>query len=253
MIDPYNNNHRRSLQAALAAALFLLVQGFAIPAWPGSFQVNPVRVELRPGVTTTSVVVRNDGPETVVVQASVLLWTQEDGKDVYTPTQEVIVVPPLATIAPGASQVVRIGLRRTPDATREFAYRLYLQEIPPPVQAGFTGLQVALRVGLPVFVAPVAAAASEVEWAAERAGDGQLRVTARNRGAMHLQVTDFSLFAPDDAEPVAREAQLAYLLAGQTRHWTLQLRDGRPLRGDALRLKAWTDAGELDLPVSVVR
>ena len=62
--------------------------------------------------------------------------------------------PPIATIAPDKEQIIRVGLRRAPDKERELSYRLFLQEVPAPPKPGFQGLQVALRVGLPVFVQP---------------------------------------------------------------------------------------------------
>ena len=61
-----------------AASLLL---GFALSATAsaGSFQVNPIRIELSKGITTAVVTVRNDGEEAVVLQSSVLGWTQEGG------------------------------------------------------------------------------------------------------------------------------------------------------------------------------
>ena len=128
-------------------------------------QPDPDRADSKASATR-SITVRNDGEEPVVVQSSVLAWTQEDGKDIYASTTEALVTPPIMTIAAGAEQIVRVGLRRPPDPRSELAYRVFLQEVPPPPKPGFTGLQVALRVGLPVFVAPGAPAARRLEWSA---------------------------------------------------------------------------------------
>jgi fimbrial chaperone protein len=243
----------RSLAAILAVALPLLLACWAGSAGAGSFQVNPVRVDLGPGTTSASVVVRNDGADPVVVQASAMRWTQQDGVDVYEVAPETIVVPPIATIAPGATQIVRIGLRRAPDPSRELAYRLYVQELPPPSAPGFSGLQVALRIGLPVFVAPSTPASARVEWSAQRDGDAKLRLTARNLGNAHLQISDFALYRDGGGEPIARESLLSYVLAGETRHWVLPLAAATPPVEGTVRMRAWTDAGELDLPVAITR
>jgi len=222
-----------------------------VPA--GSFQVNPIRVDMTKGATTAAITVRNDGEEPIVVQSSVVKWTQDNGQEIYTPTTEALVTPPIMTVPPGGEQIVRVGLRRGPDPQRELAYRLYLQEVPPPPKPGFTGLQVALRVGLPVFVAPGAPGVRRLEWSAQIGQDGAIRLAAQNTGNAHVQVTDFQLGLPGAGEPIAHESTLAYVLAGQRRQWTLPAPPDRVKSVNEFRLKAYTDAGEIDTAVKVER
>jgi fimbrial chaperone protein len=223
----------------------------AAEAPAGSFQVNPIRVDMTKGATTAAITVRNDGDDAIVVQSSVVAWTQENGQEIYSPTSDALVTPPIMTVAPGGEQIVRVGLRRGADPQRELAYRLYLQEVPPPPKPGFTGLQVALRVGLPVFVAPAASGIRRLEWSAQVRPDGAIVLTAQNTGNAHVQVTDFELRVPDASEPVAHESSLAYVLAGQRRQWTLSAPADRVKSARELRLKAFTDAGEIDTAVKV--
>ncbi len=222
-------------------------------ATAGSFQVNPIRIEIAKGATTAAIVVRNDGDEGIVIQANVVGWSQDDGQDVYSPTTEALVTPPVMTVPAGGEQIVRVGLRRRPDAQHELTYRIYLQEVPPPPKAGFTGLQVALRVGLPVFVPPVAAPVRRLEWSTQIGPDGAIRLAAQNTGNTHVQVTDFVLGPSDAGEPLAHESSLAYVLAGQRREWTLPAAPARVKPGSELRLKAYTDAGEIDTAITVER
>ena len=231
--------------AWLAVALCVAVGS----AHAGSFQVNPIRVDITKGATNAAITLRNDGDESIVVQSSIVGWSQDSGQDAYAPTSEALVTPPIMTVAPGAEQIVRVGLRRGADPQRELTYRLYLQEVPPPPKPGFTGLQVALRVGLPVFVAPVAAAIRRLEWSAQIRPDG-IALTAQNTGNTHVQVTDFELRLPA-GEPVAHESSLAYVLAGERRTWTLSVPADRVKSARELRLKAFTDAGEIDTAVNV--
>jgi fimbrial chaperone protein len=218
----------------------------------GSFQVNPIRIELAKGITTAVVTVRNDGEEPVVLQSSVLGWTQEGGKDVYASTSEALITPPVMTIAPGAEQIVRVGLRRPADPRNELAYRVFLQEVPPPPKPGFTGLQVALRVGIPMFVASTAPAVRKLDWSAAIGADGAIQLVAQNPGNAHVQITDLELRVPDASEPIAHESSLAYVLAGQRREWTLPAAP-RAKSASELRLKAYTDAGEVDTAVRLDR
>jgi len=221
-------------------------------ALAGSFQVNPIRVELSAASRSAALSVRNTGPAAVVVQLNAQAWSQQDGKDLLTDTRDVLLSPTVATIAPGAEQIVRVGLRRAPDAQRELSYRLFIQEVPPPPQPGFQGLVVALRVGLPVFVQPAKGPAkASLEWTAVLAAPDTVRVSVQNRGTGHVQVSSLELFAPQDAEPLGAHSGLSYVLPGQAREWDLKLRQSGVAKGDRLLMKVATDAGsisaELDL------
>jgi|ERR1022692_749722 fimbrial chaperone protein len=238
-------------KAAAAVALFLLTYAEIVAA--GSFQVNPIRVDMGAGVTTAALSIRNDGDEPVVVQLSVLAWGQETGTDTYAATNEALVTPPIATIAAGAQQIVRVGLRRAPDPRRELAYRLFVQEVPPPPKPGFNGLQVALRVSLPVFVAPLTPPSRQLAWSARTEGDDAIRLTVRNSGNTHVQISDFQLLLAGEDAPLAHEALLAYALAGQSREWLLKSDTRRSKTVTALRVKAVTDAGEIEAVVELAR
>ena len=66
-----------TFKAAAAAAFFLLIILHAKIVCAGSFQVNPIRVDMSARVTTAALTIRNDGDEPVVIQLSVLAWSQE--------------------------------------------------------------------------------------------------------------------------------------------------------------------------------
>jgi len=244
----------KSIVTARPAPWIVLALSLATTgASAGSFQVNPIRVEITKGGTTAAITVRNDGDDAVVIQSSVVGWAQDNGQEVYAPTTEALVTPPIMTVPPGGEQIVRVGLRRPPDPQRELTYRLYLQEVPPPPKPGFTGLQVALRVGLPVFVPPIAPGIRRLEWSAQIGPDGAIRLAAQNTGNAHVQITDFELRLAGAAEPIAHESTLAYVLAGQRRQWTLPASPDRVKSVTEFRLKAYTDAGEIDTAVKVER
>jgi fimbrial chaperone protein len=243
-------HHRTAAWIGIALALCLA----AADAPAGSFQVNPIRVEIAQGTTTASITVRNDGDDAVVIQANLVGWAQDDsGQDVYAPTTEALVTPPIMTIPAAGEQIVRVGLRRPADPQRELTYRLYLAEVPPPPKPGFTGLQVALRVGVPIFVPPLVPAIRRLEWSARIAADGTIHLSAQNTGNTHVQVTDLELGVSGAGEPLAHQSALTYVLAGQRRLWTLSVPADRVKAVSALRLKALTDAGEIDTPVNVER
>ena len=215
----------------------------AAPTWSGSFQVSPVRATLSAGQSIMALTVRNEGSEPAVIQLEPMAWSQRDGKDVYAATREIIATPPIFTVPPGGRQIVRIGLRRAPDARLELAYRLYLQEVPPPPPPGFQGLQVALRLGVPVFVNPPVALAPALKWSARRMPGGELKVGLANNGNAHVQVMGFALGAAGGATLASSKA-VAYVLPGQAREWLLKASPPPP-SGTALQLVAVTDGGEI--------
>jgi fimbrial chaperone protein len=228
-------------------AIFILLLGAFARADAGSFMVDPTRIELAPHQLSATLVIRNDDKEPVVIQVEPRAWSQKDGEDVYAPTRELLVTPPIITIPAGAEQILRIALRRPLDPQTEIPYRIYLLEVPPPPQAGFRGLQVALRISIPVFARPGDAAAPRAEWkVAYGAREHALRVVLANAGNAHLQVQEFMLFAPGSNTPSAIRQTAAYVLPGQSRDWLIKLDPSVRVDGPRLRLKAVTDAGGLD-------
>lgn len=220
----------------------------------GTFQVSPVRIELGSGAPSGALTVRNDGQDSVVVQMSVLKWTQAGNADRYEPTIEALVTPPIATIPPGAEQLVRVGLRRAPDPRQEIAYRLYVQEVPPPPQPGFSGLQMALRIGVPVFVAPLLPADRSLAWKARLADDGSLLVSVTNAGTANAQVQSLAVRAVEGPRAWTADHALTYVLAGSERSWRLAPEGGAPAPTPAqVVVKALTDAGEVEVSVAIAR
>ncbi len=232
--------------AALAAAAWLP------SATAGSFSISPLRVDLARNTPTAALTVRNDGDAAVVVQAEVLAWSQADGQDVLDPTRDLIASPAVFTLPPKGTQLVRVALRRDPDARRELSYRLVVQEVPSAPEPGFMGLQVALRMSLPVFVAATAPTPARLEWSAGHDTDGSLAVTVLNPSDTHARVLGFTL-ATAAAAPAAFEQPVAtYVLPGQSYRW----RFGTGTAGQALAprytITGRTDAGDFteELPVA---
>lgn len=217
-------------------------------AQAGSLSVNPVRATLSVSQPVAALTVQNGGSEPAVVQLEVLSWAQHEGKDVYTPTSEMLATPPIFTVPAGGSQLVRIGLRRAADPRQELSYRLYLQEVPPAPKPGLDGLQVALRLGVPVFVLPSVKAAPVLRWHATEIAPGQVKVTVVNSGNAHVQVANFKLLQADSALPLVTHQVAAYVMPGKSRDWVIK---ANPAPGATLRLAAQTDAGDVEAALAL--
>ena len=105
---------------------------------------------------------RNQEADPVTIRAYPLEWRQADGGEAYAETSAVIVSPPIFTIAPGATQLIRVGLR-SPSGARQ-AYRLIIEEVPDASPGN--GIRVALRLNLPLYAMIPAGQASAVRWSA---------------------------------------------------------------------------------------
>jgi fimbrial chaperone protein len=206
---------KRGRFAAAATLFALAVTAPAATAWASSFGVSPIYVTLAPDRATTELSIRNTGAMPVAVRVTALRWTQLDGADVQEATTDVIAYPPIFTIAPGASQTVRIGLRtRTAGA----AYRLILEEIPGSNE-GASGIRTTLNLNLPFYVL-ARGGVPALSWTARRDAAGLLIVEAHNSGTAHSQI--IGIEAQDAAGvQIGSTSAMGVVLPGSSRRWTL--------------------------------
>lgn len=218
-----------------------------LPAQAGTLRIDPVRLELLPEQSIAALTVHNDGPQAALMQLEIMAWRQANGEDIYQPSRELLASPPIFTVPAGASQIVRIGLRRAVDPAQELTYRLYLQEI-PLVPAEFQGAQVVLRIGVPVFVAPPVKTAAKLAWHAARRGDA-IELTLINSGNAHIQLAAVELYEEDSL--FASQQLSSYVLAGQTQRWLIKPKHAlKSADITTVGLKALTDAGEISAKIS---
>jgi fimbrial chaperone protein len=206
--------------------LGLLLPFAVATARAGSFAVNPVRLQLSAVQPTAVLHVTNNGKTSTVVQLSLFTWSQTNGKNVLTPTRKLLATPPIFTLPAGGKQIVRVGLLAKPAAHGETAYRLFMTQVPPRPRPGFRGLQVALRMSLPVFVAPrIGTATPKLVWRIQRLGNGKVKLTVINNGTAHAQMSDLTLAASATGPALARPTTgNGYVLPGTSRSWELKLK-----------------------------
>lgn len=223
-----------------------------IAASAGSFSISPLRVEFSPRTQTGALTLRNQEETPVVVQAEAVLWQQVDGEDQLSPTRDVLVSPAVFTLPGHGSQLIRVALRRPADQQQQLSYRLILTEVPQQANPMFTGLNMALRLSLPVFVAPTAPAEPRIEWSALRGADGEIALTARNTGNAHARVLSFNVAPAATSMPGIQQDVTAYILPGQARTWTLDNKQDEATSSNdwhRLRVKGTTEAGDFAVEI----
>ena len=219
----------------------LLITAAALTCQAGSTEVSPVRVNLSSKAKVAVLTVRNTGTEELVMQVTLNKWSLNGQGYAYAQSQELVVTPVTFRLAPGAQQIVRVGLREAAPLRTEAAYRLLVEEVPPPPSADVTQMRLVVRHDLPVFVAPTAPAKAVLDIAMDCAADGsRLRVT--NIGNVHAQLLKVTLTDKSSDPQLARWDSLDYLLPQAQKSWLLTQVAPKSV-GKNLLVTALTDQG----------
>jgi fimbrial chaperone protein len=190
------------------------------------FQIQPMSLELGSNVKSGAFSVINSGNDKLNVQISVMEWSQDDeGKDVYGETREVVFFPKIMTVEPNEQRAIRIGMKGPP-SLKEKTYRLFLEEIPTKKTAQdiavsdkiTAGLTIAFRYAIPIFVKPVHQQRSGVMEKIEMS-QGVVRAFVKNTGNVHIKLLNmtFQGKAIDGKELFSREVSGWYILHSLSR------------------------------------
>jgi fimbrial chaperone protein len=150
-----------------------------------TLQIMPVTLGMPHGASSNTLFITNRGAEAEIVQARPFLWSQSSGSDVLSPTDALVVSPPMTSIAPGATQVFRILLQQQAEKV-EVSYRILFDELPRPVE-DLSGVRLALRLSVPVFALPEFATRGGTSWTV-LVGETGAFLHAENNGVQHLRI-----------------------------------------------------------------
>jgi fimbrial chaperone protein len=227
----------------------LLSAATAATASASTFNISPIRAELTNGHRTEALTIMNAEDSPVVIQIHVLSWSQKNGAEQLEDTRELLATPPVLQIPANGQQIIRVALRREPDPSQELTYRVIFEEVPQAAPKDFTGLRVALRLSIPVFVAPARGNASAaMAWASRWLPNGQLELAATNNGSGHLQITDFEAQFPGSLMPL-RGVTSKYVLPGSRMSWTLTPPADATRQG-AIPIHGHSDKGDFSADVA---
>lgn len=219
-------------QSALSALLWVICS----MAMAGSISVAPTTIDV-PADGLAVFYVVNRGGEPAMVQVEPFDWSQSQGRDQLSESSTLEVSPPMAKLAPGERQLVRLRAPRS--GASERSYRLMVSELPDPAGDSAQAVQVLLRFSVPVFTRAPAGAVPELAWQLQRQPDG-IHLSVRNEGTMHAKLLRVVLANGDRTIDVAAHT-LAYVLPGGTRDWHVP--DVAWKAGAAITLETWADGG----------
>lgn len=206
--------------------------------------ISPVLVELSPARRVASITITNPGDRPLSFQTQVRAWHQPDGADTYADTDELFVVPPIAEIAAGGSQIFRVTTRTRPSA-EEHAYRLIFEDVSElaahATPAGESSINIRVNHDLPVFFAAAGKLHLQARLgpcgnaAALPATTGCVRLD--NEGSRYLRVKSLTVEGANWRKDINASTRV---LAGAWREWTFD----RPAQSTgSLRVRAETSDG----------
>ena len=123
MISNFNFFLKRFLSVTLI--FFFLEQSvYAI-------KISPVVLEINKEKKIVTLSFTNDTGNDINIQTSALTWSQVNGEDKYSPTNDLIIIPAIVSIPAGKVQTFRLSKRVIDNNSTEQAYRVYLQDVSP--------------------------------------------------------------------------------------------------------------------------
>lgn len=218
----------RFVWKAVHCTAFLLIFGLFSVTAEAQISVSPVLVELSDEHTKDVIIVGNQQDKTASYQVEVVAWSQsEQRREIYSPTEDILAVPPLFTVEPGEQQTVRVGMLNDADTSREKSYRIFVTELAnPDSESPEVGVNMRLRIGIPVFVAPTAVPRAELNFVDANQMNNQLFMLMRNSGNTRVRVSEIQYRAPG-ADESSIESAAIYILAGQKGFVPVTLPDER--------------------------
>ncbi|MDZ3990872.1 molecular chaperone [Pseudomonas sp. Teo4] len=199
--------------------------------WP----IDPV---LEAGQKAGALWLENRGTAPTSLQVRVFAWRQGDYQEQFQAQRDIIGSPPVATIAPGQKQLVRLTRIANSPVGQEQAYRIIIDEIPSPLptdtssQGTTAAIRLQMRYSVPLFVygeglwgkpdpegrrSADSVGKPQLSWRAVTV-QGKPYVELRNTGPVHARLTDVVVQQGNQSRPLA-EGLLGYVLPGASMRW----------------------------------
>ena len=205
--------------------------------------ISPILVELTPQKKVASIRVLNDSDESMTFQAETLSWQQTGGEDRYAQTQDLLVAPPIAQIAPGASQIFRVTLRKSAPLDAERAYRLVLEDITTQTSGLQGTVKLRFRHNLPLFATPSQSPVVNSTWRPCIAPADKACIELENKGNRHVRLSGVAIEGPGWRKDIPGGSTV---LAGASRQWMFDLKAGQLA---ASRVIVTSGVGEIEKAV----
>lgn len=226
---------KRGGRALVVFGLLGLLTGIPEARAASSILIWPINPVIEADQKATALWLENRGQAPVSMQVRVMAWSQTGYDDQLTPQKTVVGSPPVANIAPGKRQLIRlIGLQPAPAGTEQ-AYRVLVDEmLQPDAEPDVRlGVKFQMRYSVPLFVfgsgagpasadkprAGIQPLEPRLSFTVQREG-GRRFLLLHNQGPAHARLSEVSLSQGGRTTTLA-EGLLGYVLPGARMRWEL--------------------------------
>jgi fimbrial chaperone protein len=233
---------------------FFLLSGLS--SYAGSMRVIPTKIFLGGGKKADVLKVTNAGEEKMTLQVEVSKWFQDEGgADSYEATEDIVFYPKIFTLEKGRQQILRVGAKNLKPETNEATYRVFIQEIPVS-KPGETGLTMALRLSIPIFIKPVKEIKDWVIEKAEISTKGAILIKIKTTGNSHISVRKITAMGIDGAgkDVFHRDEPGWYVLQGMSYTFGMKVSGKECRNSSVIKITAEAEglSKEIKLPVDEV-
>ena len=228
----------RTFVSLIASALV------ASAANAADLRVAPTTVEAPPGAGTATITVLDGEQKPLQIQIRVMRWTQQNGQDSLTPTQDVVASPPFVTLQPSQRYLVRLVRTATAAPTGEESYRVLIDELPGQRTLPSGTVDLVLRHSIPVFFTNSGDHMAKVTWTLVHDGQGTW-LDGSNTGDRRLRLSDVTV-AANGSTVFTKPGLAGYVLPGANMRWPL----GSKVQAGNVHLSATADTGPIDVAVA---
>lgn len=202
-----------------AAVLLATATGSASAA---GVLIGPLRLELGVHTPRATLSFTNSGERSIDLETDVQTWTQQDdGNEVKTPSDDIVISPAFATVPPGKTQLFRLAMRQPLPPAAERAYRVLLSDVSDdaeetPASLGENAIKLRFPVthSLPLFLQTLAESEpAKLAMDACPAPAGEVCLRVRNTGEHHTGLNEITLNSDGWKQQISPHATL---LAGGT-------------------------------------
>ncbi|HCA5286288.1 TPA: molecular chaperone [Acinetobacter nosocomialis] len=188
-----------------------------------TIRLSPVSIEILSHQKASSISLYNQSNESADLQARIFEWTQNNGQDQLTPTDEITISPPFLKLKPSESYNLRVVRINPEPISGEKTYRIIIDELPKPVDSrkASQGVNVLLRSSLPVFVVNKDAI-TQLNWKIDT-HQKEPSLNINNVGNRHALLNDLTLVdnTENKSYPIKVNTVNGYILAKQAKSYSI--------------------------------
>lgn len=126
-----------------------LIPSFAL----ANFTISPVKLVINKDQKVTALTLSNNSDKPRSFQLTAFKIDHKDGKEIDTPTKDIIVTPLSFKLAPGKVQTIRVAIKSEGDyKIDERVYRVSVKELPHKANAEGAHVQLVTEFRVPVSI-----------------------------------------------------------------------------------------------------